>query len=107
MSDLEASLVQIWEKRRPLIDRRLAAIEQTAQALRSGQQDADTQELAAMEAHNLAGSLGAFGLHKASAAAREAETILRNPSLAASDADHLLHLTSTLRQLIDQGPESA
>ena len=106
MNDMKTGLVQIWERRRPLIEQRLVAVERVAQDLANGRGDLHSQELAAEEAHKLAGSLGAFGLRQASSVARETEALLRNHAIDIAASSRLVDLTHSLRRLIDKGPES-
>ena len=105
MTDLNAGLAEIWEKRRSLIEERLSSVERASNAFALGSCTAELRAAAAENAHVLAGALGAFGLAEASSAAREAETALRKSMLRPAEVGRLLELAHALRSLIEQGPE--
>ena len=73
MSDLEAKLAAIWERSRPTIRERLEAVERAAAAQDAGTLDEGTREDGLRAAHQLAGSLGTFGLGEGSDLARRLE----------------------------------
>jgi HPt (histidine-containing phosphotransfer) domain-containing protein len=68
--DLAQTIAAMWEEARPRLATRLQTLED---ALRRGDREA-----AAAEAHTLTGTLGTFGEHEGSDAARELETALRD-----------------------------
>lgn len=105
MTDLNAGLAKIWEKRRSLIQERLSWVEKASTAFALGSCSAELRVAAAENAHVLAGALGAFGLVEASNIAREAETALRKSVMSAAEAGRLLELAHTLRSLVERGPE--
>lgn len=104
MTDLNAGLASIWEKRRSLIEQRLVAIEAASAAVDVGYCSPDLRAEAAEQAHTLAGSLGAFGLPSASIVARQVEAILRGIETSVAETSRLKSLSQLLRRLIEQGP---
>ena len=70
MSSLDDALAAIWERSRPLVAERLATVE--AAARRAGPTTRPGRR-ALRAAHQLAGSLGTFGLHEGSDVARAIE----------------------------------
>lgn len=100
-ADMQQQLQQIWENRRGLIEQRLVTLEEAVRALQSGPLPADRRAQAVEAAHKLAGTLGAFGLHKASLIALEAEGILRDDT---PSSQPLLQAAQQLRASIESGP---
>lgn len=84
MSSLDDALAAIWERSRPLVSERLATV-QAAAATAAGPPAAgdDARREGIRAAHQLAGSLGTFGLHEGSEVARAIEHELEGPAEAA------------------------
>jgi HPt (histidine-containing phosphotransfer) domain-containing protein len=92
MSNLDDALAAIWERSKPIVTERLTTLE--AAAATPGDAEARAQGLRA--AHQLAGSLGTFGLHEGSDVARAIEHELEGPAEAA----RLGELSARLRALL-------
>jgi DNA-binding response OmpR family regulator/HPt (histidine-containing phosphotransfer) domain-containing protein len=96
---------------RPTLVARLDALSEAAAALRSQQLPLPIHQAATQAAHNLAGSLGLFGLGAGSELARQIETWLERPHLA--EGDRFSHLVDQLQRLVttlpghDSEPSSA
>ena len=73
MSQLDQKLRELFLKFKPLVDSRLAAIENGIAATESGSLTEDLRAAAEREAHKLAGALGSYGLTLGSELARELE----------------------------------
>ena len=98
MTSLDDALAAIWERSRPIIAERLTRIEVAAAAAATGAaRDDDAHREGVRAAHQLAGSLGTFGLHEGSDLARAIEHELEG----AADAGRLGQLTRRLRDLLD------
>ena len=97
MNDLGDALARIWERSRPLTRERLAKVEAAVALITRGRCPAGTLEAAQHAAHQLAGSLGTFGLQDGTLLARQIETELRE----ARDPDRLASLTAKLRALLE------
>jgi HPt (histidine-containing phosphotransfer) domain-containing protein len=93
VSSLDDALAAIWERSRPVVAERLARVE--AAAASNGPDDAARHE-GLRAAHQLAGSLGTFGLHEGSDVARAIEQELGG----AADAAKLAELSGRLRELL-------
>jgi HPt (histidine-containing phosphotransfer) domain-containing protein len=70
-------IAAIWARNRPVVGQRLALLDRAA-AIQPLPEDLRIEALG--EAHKLAGSLGMFGFHDATLAARELEVFLGDPS---------------------------
>jgi HPt (histidine-containing phosphotransfer) domain-containing protein len=70
----------VWNQQRPLVAERIGIIERAASELDQGRLDEQLRADAQRAAHMLAGSIGIFGFAQASAAARELEAELDQPS---------------------------
>lgn len=79
---------RVWKRNRHVVDQSLLIL------------GGGDRALARLHAHRLAGSLGSFGLQRASQVARQIEDILVHQPDQAYDP-----LLATLRQLIEAGPE--
>jgi hypothetical protein len=90
-ADLHAAIAALWDSARPRLLARLDVLDSAA----SGPFDAAACDHALIEAHTLAGTLGAFGRMDASEAARAAEH-----ALEAGDRDALAEAVRVLRTLI-------
>ena len=96
MSDLEAALARIWDRSRPLTRERLERVEAAVGPLERGRCADPAIEDAQHAAHQLAGSLGTFGLHEGSDIARAIEHELQGPAEVA----RLTDLSGRLRALL-------
>jgi chemotaxis protein histidine kinase CheA len=90
-ADLHGAIAALWEGARPRLLARVDVLDSAA----SGPLDAATRDSALIEAHTLAGTVGAFGRLDATEAARAAER-----ALEAADRDALAAAVRTLRALI-------
>ncbi|MEZ2348361.1 Hpt domain-containing protein [Terriglobus sp. RCC_193] len=71
---LQTALAAIWKKNQPQTRERLAVLQRAAKQLSTtGAIEDDLRADAATTAHKMAGSLGMFGLHSATEAARGIE----------------------------------
>jgi HPt (histidine-containing phosphotransfer) domain-containing protein len=70
---LEKKLQELWTQMLPLMFRRVEIIRDALQHAKKGTLTEPLRAEALREAHNLAGSLGTFGMSEASQAAREIE----------------------------------
>ena len=70
--DIHAAIARLWERSRPVVLERVAALQETATALAAGPVAEDVHDARA-EAHKLAGSLGTFGVAQGSELARGIE----------------------------------
>jgi len=75
---LDATVAQIWQRRKGASLERLELLEQTVQAVKTQTLDAVLSEKAVQNAHKLAGSLGTFGLDEGSRLARQIENLLQS-----------------------------
>ena len=96
MSDLDDALAAIWLRSRPVVEERLATIEATARAAGPGGPDDESRRAGIRAAHQLAGSLGTFGLAEGSDLARAIEQELEGPA----DGARLRELSARLRELL-------
>ena len=92
MSSLDEALAAIWERSRPVVAERLATVE--AAAAPDAGDDARREGLRA--AHQLAGSLGTFGIHEGSEVARAIELELGDDA----DPAKLAVFSGRLRELL-------
>ena len=90
-ADLHGAIAALWDDARPRLLARLDALDSAA----SGPFGDGERDRASIEAHTLAGTLGAFGRMDASEAARAAERALETADRAA-----LAEAVQTLRSLI-------
>ena len=98
MNDLDAALAAIWDRSRPLIRARLETAEAAAAGLAAGTLDDETRDEGLRASHQLAGSLGTFGIAEGSDLARELEQMLA-PG-AAVDAARATALSTRLRVVL-------
>ena len=96
MNELDAALEAIWERSRPVLRGRLEYIEAADTALTERRLDAVGREAALRAAHQLAGSLGTFGLPEGTDLARAIERELNGDH----DARRFAELTARLRALL-------
>ncbi len=81
-SDMMAGLVRdMWSRLRPRVLTRLDDLDAVQRRAEAGQLTTQEREGALVEAHRLAGSLGTYGFHDASEAARRAEQVLEHDPL--------------------------
>ncbi|HEY9646948.1 MAG TPA: response regulator, partial [Chroococcidiopsis sp.] len=78
VTDVTLELARIWERHRAGYLSRLAIVTQAIEAIATGQFDPERHQSAIREAHTLAGSLGSFGLGRASQLARHIEQALQS-----------------------------
>jgi len=88
----------VWERHRQKYGDRLAVVEQAIQALAAGQLAEPLRQQAHQEAHTLIGSLGSFGLEKASQLCRQIEQKFKlTGGLKQADAFDLAELAKVIR----------
>lgn len=75
---LDATVAQIWQRKKGASLERLEFLEQAIQALQSQTLDVALNEKAVQNAHKLAGSLGTFGLDEGSRLARQIEGLFQS-----------------------------
>ena len=78
-SPLAEAMNRLWAKFLPQMEHRVGTLQNAAENLASGTLTAKQQELAAADAHKLAGVLGTFGLKDGTDLAREAEGLYGGP----------------------------
>jgi HPt (histidine-containing phosphotransfer) domain-containing protein len=86
---LNKEINDLWQKHLPLMRSRIETIQLAVDALRKSRLTQDLRAEAAREAHNLAGSLGTFGLEHGSEAATEIEKLLSEGSSDSVPAEKL------------------
>lgn len=70
----------LWERSRPMVERRLQVLARAAEAAATGTLQAALRAHAETEAHKLAGSLGMFGFARGTELARQIELALETAS---------------------------
>ncbi|MGC9524144.1 MAG: response regulator [Limnospira sp.] len=100
----QTRITQIWEKQRSKYRARLTVIEKAIAALTAGNLPSEMRQPALREAHTLAGSLGSFGLARASALSREIEQLLQQSDVTGCTLSRLSTLALDLAQEIDTTP---
>ena len=104
----DAVLEAIWQKHRHTMFERLATIERAVEALERGVLTESDRADAHRTAHKLAGSLGSFGVHAGSTAARTLETAFQDDGVTEGreDVQHseLRTAVSALRTAIEARP---
>jgi HPt (histidine-containing phosphotransfer) domain-containing protein len=88
----------IWRRNTPLMQQRLALLDEAAAAALARALSEDLRRQAANEAHNLAGSLGMFGYPRGTDIAREIELLLETSDPA--DPQALSNLSAALRHAL-------
>jgi HPt (histidine-containing phosphotransfer) domain-containing protein len=74
-SNLNAALDELWSRFLPLLLERVSTLEGAAAAFANRKLTTEQQEAAFSAAHNLAGVLGTFNLHRGTVLAREVEML--------------------------------
>ncbi len=94
---------KVWNKYRDKILAQVMVIETAAQTLTSDRLSPAERQHAQQEAHKLAGSLGIFGFMAGSQLAQALEVLLQ-PAVTLTDVQvqHIVELTASLRQLLEQ-----
>ncbi|HWT92891.1 MAG TPA: Hpt domain-containing protein [Solirubrobacteraceae bacterium] len=101
MSDLEAAIAAIWDRSKPIMRERVEHVDRAAAALRDGPLDPAVREEASRAAHQLAGSLGSFGMPEGSDVARALEQLLRTDRPPEPTADTVDPLLLQLHRILD------
>ena len=96
--DVQATIARLWQRSRPLVLQRVAALQETATALAIGRLDAEEIRTARAEAHKLVGSLGTFGVERGSELARRVEHELET---GGQDPARLADLTAQLHTVVE------
>jgi diguanylate cyclase (GGDEF)-like protein len=100
-----SQLVEIWRQYRPATIQRLVSIEAAVAAIVTDTLNDQLRAGAHADAHKLAGSLGTFGLHRASDIARVLEFLFEvRTNFSREETLRLCNLTTELRARIEQGP---
>jgi diguanylate cyclase (GGDEF)-like protein len=111
LDTLDATVVQIWERKRGTFLERLSVLDQALQAVQTQTLNADLNQRAIENAHKLAGGLGTFGLDEGSRVARKIEELLEARFIAPQGitrqrqrriAKPLEQLVFSLRQTIQE-----
>jgi HPt (histidine-containing phosphotransfer) domain-containing protein len=101
MSEIEdktASLLEaLWQRNRPLVEERVAVLDQADAAAGAGPLNEDLRKEAQSNAHKLAGALGMYGYDEGTLIARQIEVLLES---ATPDAGRLNGLIGELRAAI-------
>jgi two-component system, OmpR family, response regulator len=97
-----AELGATWARHLETQERRIAAQERAMVGLMAGALDDADRELAATEAHKLAGSLGSFGLTEGSELASELESTWIAGHVTAADMAPLAQTIASLRRLLKE-----
>jgi HPt (histidine-containing phosphotransfer) domain-containing protein len=101
MSDAQektaALLAALWQKNRPIIDERLAALDATAAAAAAGSVNDTQRNEGQGAAHKLAGALGMYGFDEGTRIARELEVLLES---GAAEPGQLSALIAELRAAV-------
>lgn len=99
---IPSELWETWQQVQPSYRDRLAIIQKAVAALQNQTLTLEQQQIAEREAHTLVGSLGSFGLEKASHIARQIQQIFKQPEpLASKEIVKLLPLVATLKQQLE------
>jgi diguanylate cyclase (GGDEF)-like protein len=106
-SQIRAATEAIWRKSLQRTTDQVAALELAATALLDGQLDEVTRAEAERQAHRLAGSVGTFGFHRASAIALELESFFEGHPSEPESAVHATELITALRASLSDRPDSA
>ena len=93
MSSLDDALTAIWERSRPIVAERLTLVEAAAAAPR----DEDARRAGIRASHQLAGSLGTFGMEEGTDIARE----LEGEFGGSADPARVAELSARLRALLE------
>ena len=100
---LNKEINDLWQKHLPLMRSRIETIQLAVDALRKSRLTQDLRAEAAREAHNLAGSLGTFGLQSGSDAAAEIEGLLSSrDALSDVELDRIKQLLERLSDDADR-----
>lgn len=102
---LAEAMRRLWAQHNPRMCERIAALEAAATALENGGLSQEDRTQASAAAHQLAGSLGTFGLHQGTLLAREAVSLLSakaeaNIAPTTAAAARLAELAAQLRCVV-------
>ena len=101
----QRTLAALWERARVSADERVVRLEQLAQTALAAGLDEPGREEAERLAHQLAGSLGTFGMPRGTEMARALEHLLATPPESVASRLRMAELTAGLRVLLDHdGP---
>jgi HPt (histidine-containing phosphotransfer) domain-containing protein len=104
---LEAAMQKMWTKFLPLMEERLAILEEAAAALSAASLTREQRLAASSAAHKLAGVLGSFGLAQGTELAREAEIFYSREEALAPAAAQIAAMTAELRAMIEKKKQLA
>lgn len=94
---VDFAIAALWERFRPTTERRLQTLQAAVRCAKQGELDAETRQLAAGEAHRMAGSAGSYGFARVTMLARELELALQGEDeLSVNDAARLNVLVDEL-----------
>lgn len=97
---VQAALAEVWSRMRPVVLRRVGAIERAAVECSAESPDVESIDIGRSEAHKLAGVLGTFGLDRGTELAHELEKRL-DPEGAGADTAGLARLAAELRAVVE------
>ena len=103
--EITAAVQAVWERSREKIAGQIGTLEEAIGALIDDRLDEDLRARAESNAHQLAGSLGMFGIPRGSELARELEQALVAPT--PSEASHLTELALALSAEVESGPAAS
>jgi HPt (histidine-containing phosphotransfer) domain-containing protein len=81
-AETQHMLQLVWERSRPMVERRLQVLARAAEAAAAGNLQEPQRDEAESEAHKLAGSLGMFGFTHGTELAREIEQAFEREALS-------------------------
>jgi HPt (histidine-containing phosphotransfer) domain-containing protein len=100
---MKRMLVDVWNKHLPETEERLSVLEHAAQSLRVEELKETDRQAAANAAHKLAGSLGTFGKHEGTEAARAIEQQLVGEEPLQPQFSEFLRYLEILKSVIRPG----
>ena len=97
------AIAEVWERFQKTVPSRLVILEQASTALKDGTLGDDLRQQAKVEAHNIAGAAGVFGVIRGSQLARKIEHLLQSAETPnQTHADQFCELVISLRSELEQ-----
>lgn len=97
------AIAEVWERFQETVPSRLVILEQASTALKDGTLGDDLRQQAKVEAHNIAGAAGVFGVIRGSQLARKIEHLLQSAETPIqTHADQFSELIISLRSELEQ-----
>lgn len=100
----QSAINKHWSENRGVLLKRVIALESAVGSILAGELDAEIKESCRREAHKLKGSLGTFGLSRASAVAGELEALFEKIEQGSSEQVRLAGLVVELRAIVEASP---